>query len=175
MNNKLVVFTDMGDTVIDESSQVYGDDPATVLRADCIPGAKETLIRLYGEGYPIAMVADGRIQSFRNLTAQHGLDFLFSAKVISEELGARKPARIMFQTAMERMGLTEGDKRRVIMIGNNLQRDIVGANRFGICSVLMAWSPRYSYTPRQPEEQPDYMVSEPTALLSLVRQLNAAL
>lgn len=174
MLKTLVIFIDMGDTIIDESTQVYGDDPTIVLKADCVPGAKETLIRLHEEGYPIAMVADGKIRSFQNLTAQHDLDRLFTAKVISEELGEHKPARSMFQTAMERMQLTEADKSRVVMIGNNIQRDIVGANRFGIHSILLTWSPRYSYVPQTREEEPNDTISEPRELLPLIGRLNEA-
>lgn len=40
------------------------------------------------------------------------------------------------------------------MVGNNLERDIVGANRFGITSVFIKWSPRYPMEPKNEEEVP---------------------
>ena len=77
----------------------------------------------------------------------------------------------MFETAMELMGLKEEDKKRIIMVGNNIKRDIVGANRFGIHSVLMAWSPRYCMVPETEEETPEYRIEKPVQLLELVERL----
>ena len=98
-----------------------------------------------------------------------------SAEAISEALSSEKPSALMFRTAMDRLRLTEADKRRVIMVGNNIRRDVVGANRFGIRSVLLTWSPRYRYEPSCPEETPTYRIASPEELLPLAEKLNAEL
>ena len=49
----------------------------------------------------------------------------------------------MFDTAKQAMKLTEEDKGRIVMIGNNLKKDVAGANQFGITSIWLDWSPRY--------------------------------
>ena len=134
MEKKLIIFTDIGDTIIDETTEVRKQQYGVVYSANCIPGAKETFLSLYQQGYRIVMVADGLEQSFRNTMKENGLDHVFSEWVISEQLGVEKPNALMFETAMGRMGLTDSDKKRVIMVGNNLKRDMVGANRFGILS-----------------------------------------
>ena len=125
--------------------------------------------------FMIALVADGLEQSFRNTMQEHGLSHVFAAWVVSEPLGVEKPDQRMFETAMQRLGLTEADKQRVIMVGNNLARDMVGANRFGIRSVHMDWSPRYPDTARVPEETPTYTVHSPDELLPLVECLERQL
>lgn len=61
------------------------------------------------------------------------------------------------------------------MVGNNLERDIVGANRFGITSVFIKWSPRYPMEPKNEEEVPDYIIRKPLELLDLVEKLEAEL
>ena len=167
----IVIFTDCGDTLVDESQQVFEGDKGLVRSAELIPGADDTLWQLHRAGYRIALVADGLIQSFANITAQHGLDPCFDAKAISEEFGVSKPDPIMFRTAMERMGLEADDVNRIIMVGNNLERDIVGANRMGICSVLLTYSPRYRMEAETPEEEPDYRIAMPAELLGLVSRL----
>lgn len=173
---KLVIFTDMGDTIIDEGSQVFAlDNPRLVLWAECIPGAKETLFQLYEEGFRIAMVADGIVPAFENLIAQHGFAPVFESKTVSKAVGEVKPSRKMFQTALERMHLTDGDKYRIIMIGNNIARDVAGANRFGIRSVLINWSPRYNYVPNADDEVPDYTVTDPRELIPLIHRLEEEL
>ena len=82
MKKKLIIFTDIGDTVIDESTEVRKVPYGVVYEADCIPGAKETMLSLYEQGYTIVMVADGLEQSFRNTMKGNGLDHVFSEWVI---------------------------------------------------------------------------------------------
>lgn len=175
MEKKLIIFTDIGDTVIDEGSEKRNVPCGVVLEAGCVPGAKETMLRLYEEGYPIIMVADGLVESFRNTMEQNGLSHIFAARVISEALGVEKPNAAMFQTAMDAMNLTDADKKRVIMVGNNLSRDVLGANAFGIRSVHLRWSPRYVLDPACPEEVPTYVISKPEELLELADRLNREL
>ena len=58
---------------------------------------------------------------------------------MSEVVGKQKPEPIMFETALQKMGLTEADKPRIVMIGNNLKKDIAGANRMGVTSIWLDW------------------------------------
>lgn len=58
MEKNLIIFTDSGDTIIDESTQVF-DERGIVTEAEFIPGAGELLEQLKKEGYRIALVADG--------------------------------------------------------------------------------------------------------------------
>ena len=171
---KLIVFTDIGDTIIDEGTEVH-DENRVVLSADCIPGARETYRKLHDAGYQIVMVADGLVQSFHNTMTQNGLDELFTAKIISEEIGEEKPSEKMFRAAMDSLGLKDEDKARVVMIGNNVERDIPGANRFGIRSVLLEWSPRRPFDELSPEMRATYKIGKPEELLPLVDALEKSL
>lgn len=170
MKKNLIIFTDSGDTIIDESTQVY-DDQETVLRADFIPGAGEVLKQLKDEGYRIALVADGTWESFQNVYRENGLGHCFEEWIVSEVVGEQKPARSMFDTAMEKMGLTDADKPFIVMIGNNLKKDVAGANRYGITSVWLDWSPRYFHKVEEPDWQPDYTVKTPEELKALIEEL----
>ena len=170
MNKKLIIFTDSGDTIIDEGTQVY-DDRGIVLEAECIPGAGEVLRQLHDEGFTIALVADGEWESFRNVYRKNGLGGCFDAWVVSEVVGQQKPAPIMFETAFEKLQLTDADRSRVVMIGNNLKKDIAGANRQGLTSVWLDWSPRYFHRVEEPDWQPDYTVKTPAELIPLLHSL----
>ena len=174
MNKKLIIFTDSGDTLIDEATQVY-DGRHIVQEAKFIPEADKVLRQLHEEGYTIALVADGEWDSFQNVYRRTGLDDCFDAWVVSEVVGQQKPAAIMFETAYEKLGLTEADKRRIVMIGNNLKKDVAGANRQGLISVWLDWSPRYFHTVEEPDWQPDYTVHTPLELLELIHRLEAEL
>ena len=174
MPRQLVIFTDIGDTIIDEGTEVR-DENDVVVRADCIPTAWETTLRLYEAGFRIVMVADGLSRSFHNLMELHHLDHVFSGWVISEEVGEDKPSARMFEAAMRTLGLDDADKGRVIMVGNNVVRDMRGANLFGIRSVLMDWSRRRSFDPQCPEDVPTYRIHSPEELFSLAMRLEEEL
>lgn len=173
MDKKLVIFTDSGDTIIDEGTEIRKN--GIVIHAKLIPGAGNTLKALYDASYIIAMVADGEEQSFLNVYTENGLGYCFHTRTISEIVGQQKPEQVMFEDAMKKNNLTKEDKKRIIMIGNNIKKDIVGANRFGITSVLIDWSPRYLMTPSSKEEIPDYIVHTPEELIPLIEKLNNAL
>lgn len=178
MDNKkrLIIFTDSGDTIIDESTQKYNEkDPKIVSEADFIENAGEILQKLHDDGYTIALVADGEWDSFQNVYRKNGLSYCFDAWVVSERVGMQKPAKVMFQTAMDKLGLTDDDKSRIVMIGNNLRKDIGGANDFGITSIWLDWSPRYFHEFEEESWRPDYRISHPSQLPKLLQELEEKL
>lgn len=175
MSKKLIVFIDSGDTLVNEGTEYRNEGSPIVQSCELIDGAKEMLLTLKERGYTIELVADGYTQSFDNSYGQHGLKNIFDARTISEEVGEKKTSQAMFETAMKLLHLTDEDKKRIIMVGNNLERDIVGANRFGITSVFIMWSPRYPMEPKNEEEVPDYIIHKPLELLDLVEKLEAEL
>lgn len=166
---KLIIFTDSGDTIIDELTQVYAD--GIVLRADFIENAGEILKQLYDEGFRICMVADGEVKSFDNVYRENGLGYCFHTRTISEQVGVQKPNAAMFEDAMKKNNLTDEDKSRIVMIGNNCPKDIAGANRFGLTSVLIDWSKRYRVIPQNEDEKPDYTIHSPGELPDLIHML----
>jgi FMN phosphatase YigB (HAD superfamily) len=50
--------------------------------------------------------------------------------IISEEIGAAKPARQFFDAALARLG--NPSRQEVLMIGDNWTSDIVGAAQYGL-------------------------------------------
>lgn len=167
----LILFIDSGDTLVDESTEIR-DDTGVVVQAELIPGAAEAVRTLWRQGYRIALVADGLRASFDRIYRQHGLEGCFEARAISGDLGVCKPHARMFISAMEQMGFTDADKDRIVMVGNNLERDIAGANRLGLTSILMSWTTRYRLQPRVPEETPDFVVARPDELPALLAELD---
>lgn len=170
MRKNLIIFTDSGDTIIDESTQVF-DERGIVTEAAFIPGAGEVLRELKEEGYRIALVADGEWESFQNVYRENGLGYCFEEWIVSEVVGEQKPAKSMFDTAMRKMHLADCDKPFIVMIGNNLKKDVAGANRYGLTSVWLDWSPRYFHSAEEPDWQPDYTVRTPGELKCLIGEL----
>lgn len=161
---------DSGDTIIDEATEIK-DEHEVTLRAELIPGADRVLHELKRRGYKLALVADGPVGTFRNTLSQHGLYELFDARAISGEVGVDKPDARMFRCALDQLQIRPDEYGRVMMVGNNLSRDIKGANELGIISVWLDWSPRRSKIPADASEAPRYTIKTPTELLSLIDQL----
>ncbi len=160
------VFLDSGDTLIDEGSEVKFND--LVLDAQLIPGTEELMRGLKERGVLVALVADGLVDSFDRVHGRLGLTKYFHARSISEAVGGEKPLRTMFDTAAEMLGLRPEDYGDVIMVGNNLSRDIAGANALGLRTAFIPWAPRRRKTPENALEQPDYIIETPDQLLAVL-------
>lgn len=161
---------DSGDTIIDEGTEIKNDAEET-LRAELIPGADEVLHELNRRGYPLALVADGPVATFRNSLGQHGLYHLFDAYAISGEVGVSKPNSRMFLHALDQLQIDRNDYKRVVMVGNHLGRDIKGANQLGLISIWLDWSSRRSKIPADVSEVPQYTIKTPRELLGVIESL----
>ncbi|UYO00552.1 MAG: HAD-IA family hydrolase [Devosia sp.] len=169
------IFIDCGDTLVDERTEVKEPGSEIVLRGDLIPGAKDMMLALKAAGYPLVLVADGPRQTFENLLQQHGLWDVFDAHIISSDIGALKPDARMFDAALAALGLARDDAWRCVMIGNNLSRDIKGANALGIVSVFMAWSTLRTHVPADASEVPDFRIAAPARFPGLLDKIEALL
>jgi 2-haloacid dehalogenase len=94
-----------------------------------IPGA-ETVVRTLSERYRIAVLTNGLKDVQRPRLEKSAIWHCLSGLVISEEVGAAKPAPEYFAIASQQMG--NPPKNSVLMIGDNLNSDIRGASRYGL-------------------------------------------
>lgn len=92
-------------------------------------GASHFLNRCKKRNLPVCVVSDMQahfqIQKLQTLGIDHLIDYL----VTSEEVGVEKPARKIFIEALNKLGLLP---ENVIMIGDNEEKDILGAQALGI-------------------------------------------
>jgi pyridoxine 4-dehydrogenase len=164
------VLLDFGDTLSNQATEARDDD-GTLIGVELVQGAKALVEELKARGYPLALVADGKVEDARKVLAQHGLDSRFDAVVISEALGTHKPHPHTFLRALAELGLGEDDASDVVMVGNRLERDIKGARELGITAVWIDWSPRYDKRPREPAAVPDHRIEHPLELLDVLDRL----
>lgn len=165
------IFLDCGDTLIDERTEEKLPGSEIVIKADLIPGAREMMDALKAAGHKLILVADGPRQTFVNMLTHHGLWDHFDAHIISEDVGVHKPDAAMFDAALAAAGLTRADAWRTVMVGNNLSRDICGANALGITSIFMAWSTLRTHEAANPSEVADYRIDSPAELPALLDRL----
>lgn len=169
-NYLLAICLDCGDTIVDEGTEIK-DEAGVVQRAELIPGAAAMIHGIKERGYPLALVADGPVGSFQNSLTQHGLYQYFDVMAISGAVGVDKPDARMFHCALEGLQIPHDAYSRVVMVGNNLARDIKGANALGLISVWLDWAPRRAKVPADVDEAPCYTIRTPESLLSLLDQI----
>ena len=164
------ILFDLGDVIMREETEEKVAD--VTQRADLVPGMAELLRHLRRQGQRLGLVADTRVGTYRNVLRQHDLYDLFDAFAISDLLGCVKPDRRLFIHALDALGVPAADWPRVVMVGNNLARDVRGANALGLISIWLAWNDRHPTTPADPRERPRYQVGTSDELAALLAALD---
>jgi putative hydrolase of the HAD superfamily len=81
---------------------------------------------------PLALVTNGASRLQRAKLAATGLERFFEVIIVAEEVGVGKPDPAPFHAALSQLGL---EPEAVVMVGNDVGRDIAGARNAGIRSV----------------------------------------
>jgi phosphoglycolate phosphatase-like HAD superfamily hydrolase len=169
--NIVTIFFDLGDTIMDEATEIK-DAQCTTQSAALIEGMAEALHWLHDRHYRLALVADTRPGTAGNVLQQHGLLDIFEVLSISEEVGVEKPHPGLFLHALHAMHIPTQDYPQVLMVGNNLERDILGANRLGLRSVYFHINERRRSIVLNSDEAPRHTVTTAQELLDLVEALS---
>lgn len=170
MGQLAAALFDLGDVIMREETEEKID--GVTQRASLVAGMADLLRELHAGGTALALVADTRIGTYRNVLRQHGLFDCFDAFAISEEVGVEKPDPRMFRVALSGLGIPEPEWSHVVMVGNNLARDIKGANALNLISIWFAWNTRYPTVPADEHEQPSYQVRDSHELDALLAALD---
>ena len=113
-----------------------------------IDGAHELMEYLKARGYRMHMTSNGFHEvQYKKLEAC-GLRNYFDTIILSEDAGANKPSALYFDYAFSVSG---ADKATTLMIGDNLQTDILGALHAGIDAMLFnRWDVDANDAPQTP-------------------------
>ena len=99
------------------------------------PDAEATLKRLHGQGYRLGLLSNATDDLFiQRLVNRMGLRPWLSPAFSSAGLGVRKPSREPFELILARWNLPPAS---VIMVGDTLNADILGAHNTGMRGVLI--------------------------------------
>jgi 2-haloacid dehalogenase len=96
-----------------------------------IDGATETVKKLTNH-FKLAIITNGLKDVQNPRIADSSLQKYFPVIIISEEVGAAKPDKKIFDIAFQMMG--DPIKEEVLLIGDSLTSDIAGAMNYGIDS-----------------------------------------
>ena len=98
------------------------------LQTKLVDGARNVLDYLHGS-YEMAIITNGFKEVQYDKIHKSELSKYFRKIFISEEIGAQKPGKEIFEYAIKSMN---APKKSSLMIGDSWEADIVGAKNFGI-------------------------------------------
>ena len=97
------------------------------------PDTFETLDKLVNDNYALHIITNGFSEVQHIKLDKSGLKQYFDVVLCSEDIGKNKPARIVFDHALQ---LASAKAEESIMIGDSYEADVVGAENAGIKAIL---------------------------------------
>ncbi|MBI9068304.1 MAG: YjjG family noncanonical pyrimidine nucleotidase [Salinivirgaceae bacterium] len=128
-------FSKLGIRMSEEICINISDDyiKESPLKTGVFQGTYETLDYLKGKGYRLFLITNGFIEVQVKKIKQSKLEPYFERMFTSDEAGYQKPDKRIFEHALK---TSNSKKSESIMIGDDLETDIAGANSFGMDSVF---------------------------------------
>jgi putative hydrolase of the HAD superfamily len=115
--------------------------------------------------YAFGMITNGPPQHQREKLSAAGLTDYFEYLVVSGDIGIGKPDERIFHHALNQLGLKPSE---AIMIGDSLERDILGAERAGLLSV---WINRYGAVRSSSQPRPSKEIANLRELQAVLKEV----
>ncbi len=162
------VFFDPGDTlVIEEDIENKHLWEVKLDKAPCVDRVLQELKIRYKLGI-ITNTVTSREKHVRSALRKIRIERYFDAIVTSVDVGYEKPDTRIFLAALIKLGVAASE---AVMVGNRISKDILGANRLAMKSVLYKWNDRYADTITSDLDKPDYTINSLTELPPLLSKI----
>ena len=135
---------------------------ASRFRLALYPGVEETIRQLHSK-YRLAIVSDAQTAYAVPELNAIGLTGYFHPVIVSGDYGYRKPDERLFVAALEAMNM---DPCHVLFVGNDMYRDVYGAQRLNIKTVFFQSN---QGTQEKEGVKPDYIIYAFPELLAAIR------
>ena len=162
------IFFDLGDTLIVED--IMEDRHLWEVKLQMVPYVNQVLRELKNR-YKLGIITNtdtSREEHVRIALEKIGIEHYFDVIVTSVDVGYEKPDEKIFLTALKKLGVEASE---AVMVGNRISKDILGANRIGMKSILYKWNDRYTDKITSNLEEPTYTINSLEEILSILSNI----
>lgn len=133
------------------------------------PDTVSVLLKLRESGYKLGIVSEGRAVKQWQKLIQLGIQHLFHRVVISEQIKEKAITPEMFKLLLKDLGVPA---EKSVFVGNQLDTDILCANKVGVVSVRMRKGKRRVEEPKSPDMTPKYEINKLSEIFGVLQKLN---
>lgn len=126
-----------GTKIAEELAEAYSDEREETI--ELVPGAIDTLTHFRNLNCKLALVTNGSSEIQRAKIERFKLARFFHHILVEGEYGKGKPEKDVFLSALRNLGTASVD---AWMVGDDLERDIAGAQSAGIYAIWVDWRGR---------------------------------
>ncbi|UCD09623.1 MAG: HAD-IA family hydrolase [Dehalococcoidales bacterium] len=156
-----LAFSNLGvdnEEVCNSLADTYSAQRQEMIRL--IPGTINTLSHFKECGLLMALITNGASEFQRPKIERFKLEQYFDYILVEGEFGAGKPDLSVFVHTLDKLGVTPD---QAWMVGDDLKRDIVGANEAGVFSIWVDLQKKG--LPDNPPARPDRIVTNISELV----------
>jgi len=129
------------------------------------PGAKKLLIQLKENGVKLAILSDApKLEAYLRLCAV-GFDDFFDMILTKEDVGVAKPHTRGFEAIINKLGVMADE---CVMIGDAPDKDMEGAKKLGMKTILANYSSRKL---ESPDHRADYAASSISEIYNIIEKI----
>jgi len=138
-------------------------------KAVVFPEHHGKLLRELRQRHRLAVVSNfDYTPTARHVLEREGITDLFDSIVISDEVGWRKPKPVIFERALERLGIAPGE---ALFVGDRAEIDVLGARAVGMPS---AWINRDAAALPEGMAPPEFEIRDLAELEGILRRDGAS-
>jgi len=157
---------DFGDTIVVEEEGKQLSDMQL-----CPVNGVEDFLKEFSEQVTIVILSNtihSREDDIRKLIEQLGFISYIDKIITSLDMGVAKPDPKIYEIALQQLNLKADE---VLMIGDRLDTDILGAEKANILSLHLHWRDRHDEKSKSVEVHPTYKAENYTEVKNILRPL----
>ena len=132
--------------------------------SDTVP----TLLKLRESKDKLGIISEGKAVKQWQKLIQLGVQHLFHRVLISEEIKKETVTKEMFKLILEELATSP---KETVFVGNQLDTDILCANKAGIISVRMRKGEHRVEEPKSPEMAPKYEIGKISEIFDALKKI----
>jgi putative hydrolase of the HAD superfamily len=161
-------FRELGADLSEDDVRLYAQASTWEGEMLLFPHAHALLDALRARGLKTAIVSNTSVPGWllKPVLEKQGLASRIDAAVFSSDVGKRKPHPLIFQRALDELGV---EAANALFVGDRVRQDVRGAHDAGMVTVQALWSRADEHLDGV---EPDYEAYTMMDVLNVVRRLN---